>query len=285
MKYIGAHVSTEGGVALAPRNAAALGARAFALFTKNQRQWQAGPLSDVSIAAFAENCAAAGIAPRYILPHAGYLINLGNPDRPAREKSFDAFIDELRRCEALGLLYLNLHPGSSLGKIGDRECLNQIAAAINSAHEKTATVTVLLENTAGQGSWVGWRFEHLAEIIAAVKNKARVGVCLDTAHAYAAGYDVTTPAAYQKTVAEFDTVVGLSYVKGMHLNDSKAALGSRVDRHENLGRGLLGLGPFKSIMNDPRFNDLPLILETIDDTLWKKEIGLLYKMGKPAERQ
>jgi deoxyribonuclease-4 len=280
MKYIGAHVSSEGGVANSPGNASLIGAKAFALFIKNQRQWLSKPLSPESIAAFKANCKSAAFTPEYILPHAGYLINLGNPDEAAFQKSFDSFLDELKRCEQLGLKFLNLHPGSSLGKLSDSECIRRIAQAINGALEKTSSVTVVVENTAGQGSWVGYRFEHLAELIAQINDKSRIGICLDTAHAFGAGYDLATEAAYNKTMAQLDAVVGVSYVKAMHINDSKATLGSRVDRHENLGKGQLGLAPFKCIMNDPRWDDKPIILETIDDTLWKKEIKTLYGFAK-----
>jgi deoxyribonuclease IV len=276
MKYIGAHVSTEGGVENGPLNAKLIGAKAFALFTKNQRQWQARPLTETSIKAFKENCQTVGITPEHILPHAGYLINLGNPDETAFQKSFGSFLDELKRCRQLGLKYLNLHPGSSLGKMSDSECIKRIALAVNNALEATAGVTVVVENTAGQGSWVGHSFEHLAELIAQVKDKSRIGICFDTAHATAAGYDLTTPKVYEKTMTELDMVVGFAFVKAMHINDSKSPLGSRVDRHENLGKGQLGLTVFKCIMNDPRWDNKPLILETIDDTLWKKEIKTLY---------
>lgn len=278
MKRIGAHVSASGGVENAPLNASAIGARAFALFTKNQRQWVAGPLTASSINAFKKNLADSAISVNHVLPHDGYLINLGNPDHDAWQKSFDSFVDELSRCHALGLKYLNSHPGSSLKKISDEECLRQIAQSINKAHKKVPAVMVLLENTAGQGSNVGWRFEHLAAIIAQVDDKARVGVCIDTCHTFAAGYDLKTRVAYDRTMAELDDIIGISYVKGMHLNDSKGALGSRKDRHDSLGKGQIGLEAFGFIMNDRRFDEIPLILETIDDTVWKEEIELLYGM-------
>lgn len=276
MKFIGAHVSAAGGVENAPLNARQLGARAFALFTKNQRQWKAKPLSYKSIAAFKENCRAAGFDAGYILPHDSYLINLGHPETEGLAKSRAAFLDEMQRCEQLGLQYLNFHPGSHLKKISETESLRRIAESINMALEKTASVTAVIENTAGQGSNVGYCFEHIAEIIAQVDDKRRVGVCLDTCHSFAAGYDLKTPAGYEAAFASFDRIVGLRYLKAMHLNDSKKGLSQKVDRHESLGKGTLGWEAFRLIMNDPRLDDLPLILETPDESLWAEEIELLY---------
>ena len=278
MKYIGAHVSAAGGVENAPLNARKIGATAFALFTKNQRQWSAKPLSEDSIRGFKANCTAAGYTPEQILPHDSYLINLGHPEAAGLEKSRTAFIDEMRRCEQLGLQFLNFHPGSHLKKISEEDCLARIAASINRALEKTAGVTAVIENTAGQGTNMGHRFEHLAAIIDGVEDKTRVGVCLDTCHTVSAGYDLISPAGYEKTLAEFDAVVGLSYLKGLHLNDDKKALASRVDRHASLGEGTLGLEPFRRIMNDPRFDGMPLILETPDDSRWPEEIRMLKGM-------
>lgn len=282
MKYIGAHVSIGGGVENAPLNAKAIGATAFAMFTKNQRQWHAKPLSDQSIAAFGQNCREAGYDPRHILPHDSYLINLGHPEKEGLEKSRTAFLDEFRRCEQLGLQLLNFHPGSHLGKISESRSMALIAESINIALDRTRSVTAVIENTAGQGTNVGYRFEHLAEIIDQVEDKGRVAVCLDTCHAYASGYEIKTETGYKETMARFDRIVGLRYLKGMHLNDSKKDTGSRVDRHASLGEGTLGLDPFRWIMRDPRLDDIPLILETPDETRWAEEIALLRGMAEAS---
>ncbi|MET0062538.1 MAG: deoxyribonuclease IV [Candidatus Thiodiazotropha endolucinida] len=276
MKYVGAHVSASGGVENAPLNAQEIGARAFALFTKNQRQWRAKPLSEKSILAFRENLDGSGISPRHVLPHDSYLINLGHPETEGLEKSRAAFLDEMQRCEQLGLSLLNFHPGATLRKIGEEESLQRVADSINLVLEQTRGVTAVIENTAGQGSTLGYRFEHLAAIIDAIEDKSRVGVCLDTCHTFVAGYDLRTGEACDKTFAEFDQVVGFQYLRGMHLNDSKPDLGARVDRHHSLGQGKLGWEVFRYIMHDARFDDIPLVLETIDDTLWKEEIATLY---------
>ncbi len=278
MKRIGAHVSATGGVENAPLNAWAIKARAFALFTKNQRQWHAKPLTAESIAAFRTNLATAGIAPEHVLPHDSYLINLGHPEQEGLEKSRAAFLDEMQRCEQLGLPLLNFHPGSHLKQIDEESCLRRVADSINRVLERTAGVTAVIENTAGQGSNVGHRFEHLATIIEHVEDKSRVGVCLDTCHTFTAGYDLRTVEACEATFAEFERVVGFNYLRGMHLNDSKPDLGSRVDRHDSLGKGKLGLEVFRYIMNDARFEEIPMVLETIDESLWPEEIALLYSM-------
>jgi len=276
MKYVGAHVSASGGVENAPVNAHAIGAKAFALFTKNQRQWFSKPLTEKSIRLFRENCEKYGYAPHQILPHDSYLINLGHPEKTALEKSRAAFLDELQRCEQLGLDRLNFHPGSHLKKMTEEACLNTIAESINWALDKTRGVTAVIENTAGQGSNLGYRFEQLAYIIDRVEDKSRVGVCIDTCHAYTSGYNIKTEAGYRKTFDDFDSIVGFHYLKGMHLNDSKKELASRVDRHDNIGKGFIGLEAFRRIMNDPRFDDIPLILETPDTNLWPQEIEMLY---------
>ncbi len=276
MKYVGAHVSASGGVENAPVNAHEIGAKAFALFTKNQRQWFAKPLTEKSIHAFKENCTKYGYEPGHILPHDSYLINLGHPDPVALEKSRKAFLDEMQRCEQLGLDRLNFHPGSHLKKVTEEQCLETIAESINMALDKTSGVTAVIENTAGQGTNLGYKFEHLAYIIDLVEDKSRVGVCIDTCHTYTAGYNIKTAEGYENTFKLFDEIVGFQYLKGMHLNDSKKELGSRVDRHDNIGKGFLGEEVFRRIMNDPRFDDIPLILETPDDSLWAQEIALLY---------
>jgi deoxyribonuclease IV len=280
MKYVGAHVSAAGGVENAPLNAHKIGARAFAVFTKNQRRWKARPLSDRSIEAFRRNCEDRGYTPEHILPHDSYLINLGHPDAEGLAKSREAFLDELQRCRQLGLRYLNFHPGSHLGRSSETECLRRIAESINWVLDKTRGVTAVIENTAGQGGHVGYRFEHLAEIIDGIDDRSRIGVCLDTCHSYTAGYDLKSPAGYEDTIQTFDRVVGLRYLKGMHLNDCKKAMGSRVDRHESIGRGTLGVASFGAIMKDPRLDDIPLILETPDDALWPEEIALLYRLSE-----
>lgn len=280
MKYIGAHVSAQGGVENAPINAHQIGATAFALFTKNQRQWVAKPLTDESISAFKANCEMYKYQPFQILPHDSYLINLGNPDTDALQKSRDAFIDEIKRCELLGLDRLNFHPGAHLNKITENECLSLIAESINIALNITKGVIAVIENTAGQGSNLGFRFEHLRLIIDQVEDKSRVGVCIDTAHTYSAGYDIVSPGGFEKVFEEFDKVVGFKYLKGMHLNDSKKELDSRVDRHDTLGNGTLGLDIFSKLMNDPRFDNMPLILETPDENLWAEEIQKLKSMIK-----
>ncbi|NOY62893.1 MAG: deoxyribonuclease IV [Gammaproteobacteria bacterium] len=278
MKRIGAHVSAAGGVQNAPLNAAKIGAKAFALFTKNQRQWRAKALTTEQIDQFHQNMEAGGFRAKDVLPHDSYLINLGHPDAAAREKSLDAFIDELQRCRQLGLPYLNFHPGSHLRKIDEEACLDLIAESINRALDVTEGVTAVIENTAGQGSNLGYRFEHLAHLIARVEDKSRIGVCLDTCHTFTAGYDLRSRASYDETMAEFERTVGFNYLCGMHLNDSKPDLGSRVDRHHSIGMGKLGVEPFRWIVNDDRIDEIPMVLETIDANLWAQEIELLYSM-------
>lgn len=279
MKYIGAHVSASGGVENAPVNAHEIGAKAFALFTKNQRQWVSAPLTAKNIELFRENCLKYGYKPEHILPHDSYLINLGHPEKEPLEKSRAAFLDEMQRCELLGLDRLNFHPGSHLGQISEEESLKIIAESINIALEKTKGVTAVIENTSGQGSNLGYKFEHLRFIIDHVEDKSRVGVCLDTCHTYTAGYDILSPEGYDSTFRKFDEIVGFGFLKGMHINDSMKALGSRVDRHDNIGKGFLGNELFKRLMNDPRFDDMPLILETPEESAWAEEIALLYSFA------
>ncbi len=280
MKYIGAHVSAEGGVQNAPLNAHRIGAKAFALFTKNQRQWFSGPLSKTSIKEFRDNCEKLNFQPFQILPHDSYLINLGHPEDEPLGKSRASFIDEMRRCEILGLDRLNFHPGSHLNKISIEECLKRIAESINIALDKTKGVTAVIENTAGQGSNVGHTFEQIKAIIENVEDKSRVGVCIDTCHAFTAGYDVQTEKGLTETFIKFKEVIGFEYLKGLHLNDTKKDFGSRVDRHSNLGEGLLGDDTFSFIVNDARFDNMPLILETPEEELWESEIKKLYSLIK-----
>ncbi len=280
--YVGAHVSASGGVQNAPLNAQAIGANAFALFTKNQRRWEAKPLDPKSIDAFRENCAVAGISAEQVLPHDSYLINLGHPDNEALEKSRLAFVDELERCAQLGLCYLNFHPGSHLREISESECLTRIAESINLALDQTEGVTAVIENTAGQGSNLGHSFAQIAEIIEQVEDKTRVGVCLDTCHLFAAGYDLRTAESCAEVFSDFSDTVGFEYLCGMHLNDSKGGLNSRLDRHHSLGQGEIGLDVFRFLMADDRFRGIPLVLETIDETIWADEIQLLRQFAVRA---
>ena len=286
MKYVGAHVSARGGVENAPLNALEIGAHAFAVFTKNQRQWKAKPLSEESITAFRENLDKSGIKPEHVLPHDSYLINLGHPETEALEKSRAAFIDEMQRCEQLGLKLLNFHPGSHLGKISEDESLERVAESIDMALAQTDEVIAVIETTAGQGTNLGYRFEQLAEIIEGVRDKTRVGVCIDTCHIFTAGYDLRTGADCDATFDAFDRIVGFDYLMGMHLNDSKPDLGSRVDRHESLGKGKIGWDAFEYIMQDERFDEIPLVLETVDPSIWADEIDQLYIFaGDEPERR
>ena len=275
MKYIGAHVSASGGVYNAPVNAHEIGATAFALFTKNQKQWVAKPLTDEEIGLFKDNCAKYGFGPSQILPHDSYLINLGSPREEGLQKSRAAFIEEMHRCEQLGLDRLNFHPGSHLKEISVDECLQTIAHSINLALEKTTGVTAVIENTAGQGSNLGYTFEQIAQIIDMVEDKSRVGVCIDTCHSFAAGYDLSTELGFTRVFDHFDKVIGFKYLRGMHLNDATKAVGSKVDRHSCLGEGMLGMVPFQMIMKDPRFDGIPLIMETPNPDIWAQELELL----------
>ncbi len=280
MKFVGAHVSASGGVENAPTNADAIGAKAFALFTRNQRQWVSAPYKEKNIELFKSRCEELGYSPNHILPHASYLINLGHPEQEALDKSRNAFLDEMSRCEQLGLNRFNFHPGSHLDKIGIDDCLDRIAESINITLEKTNGVAAVLENTAGQGTNLGYTFEQLAHIIDKVEDKSRVGVCIDTAHALAAGFEIRTREGFNETFSKFDDIVGFKYLKGMHINDSKKDVGTRVDRHDSLGKGVMNMELFGLIMNDSRFDDMPLILETPDTDIWAEEIKLLYALQK-----
>lgn len=275
MKWVGAHVSIAGGVSNAPINAAAIGATAFGLFTKNQRQWTAPPCSDDQAQMFKLACAEKGFQPAQILVHDSYLINLASPDAVAREKSFKAFLDEMQRCEQLGMTLLNFHPGSHLNQIPLEQALSFVSEQINRVLSATRGVTAVIENTAGQGSNVGRSFEELAEIIAQVDDKKRVGVCIDTCHAFAAGYDFRTPSAYTATWKAFEKIIGFKYLRGLHLNDSKGEFDSHLDRHASLGAGHLDWPVFKRLMQDPRLDRIPIILETPDDSIWAEEIRTL----------
>ena len=272
-KFIGAHVSASGGVESAPLHAQNIGANAFALFTKNQRQWVSRPLTQESIRLFGERLQAVGIRPEHVLPHDSYLINLGHPEEEGLAKSRAAFLDEMQRCEQLGLSLLNFHPGSHLQKISVEECLDRVAESINWALEQTRGVTAVIENTAGQGSNVGNEFWQLRYIIDRVEDKSRVGVCLDTCHTFTSGYDLV--GEYDRVFDDFGRTVGFEYLRGIHLNDSKKALASRVDRHDSIGRGLISIDFFRRFMRDERFNAMPIILETPDESLWAQEIEFL----------
>lgn len=276
MKYIGAHVSVAGGVDNAPVEANAIGAKAFALFTGSSARWSSKPIPEDKVEAFRLNCERFGYSSSVILPHDNFLINLGNPDKQKLAMSRKSFLDELKRCEQLGLTMLNFHPGSHLNTISEDECLALIAESINISLDKTKGVTAVIENTAGQGSNLGFRFEQIAGIIHKVEDKSRVGVCIDTCHAYSAGYDLATESGYTATWKAFDEIIGAEYLRAMHLNDDKRALGSRIDRHESIGKGTLGEDFFTRLMNDPRLDGIPIILETPDDTIWKDEIAWLY---------
>jgi len=290
MKYIGAHVSAAGGVRHAPVNASKIGARAFALFTRNQKRWTSPPLADTETHLFQVNLKASGIPVSAVLPHAGYLINPGHPDREKRYKSLKAFVDEVHRAEVLGLQYLNIHPGSHLGLVSEQECFDIIADTISTVLNSSKGVTVVIETTAGQGNSVGYHFEHLAEIIKRIDAQERLGVCIDTAHIFAAGYDIRSAKGYDAVMNEFDRLVGFRFLKGVHLNDSKTPLGSRVDRHACIGKGEIGELAFRKIMNDPRLDGIPLILETPNPDAYREEISMLYRFDKrtrlsnPAER-
>ena len=275
MKRIGAHVSASGGVANAPLNAQNIAADAFALFVKNQRQWSAKPLSQKDIDEFKSNLNKANIKPEHILAHNSYLVNLGHPDADARAKSFNSFLDEIRRCEALGIELINFHPGSHLKQISEDECLELIAQQMKNLLKNSSNIKLVIENTAGQGSNLGYKFEHLAALINMSQDSSRVGVCIDTCHLFASGYDIRDDESYAKTMSEFDRIVGYKYLSGMHINDSKVALGSRKDRHDSLGMGMIGKQAFKFIMNDPKIDEIPLILETIDESIWADEIKML----------
>lgn len=278
MKYIGAHVSASGGIENAPLNAQAIGAKAFALFTRNQRQWKSSPLTKKSISLFKERCQEFGYEAKHILPHDSYLINLGHPEPEGLQKSREAFLDEMQRCEQLELDRLNFHPGSHLNQLSVDDCLARIAESINWTLEQTTGVCAVIENTAGQGTNLGYTFEQIAAIIDKVEDKSRVGVCIDTAHTLAAGYDIKTEQGFTETFRYFDEVIGFSYLRGMHINDSKKDLATRVDRHDSIGKGVMGLTTFTMLMQDPRFDDIPLILETPDESIWAEEISYLYTL-------
>ena len=293
MKQIGAHVSASGGVYNAPINATKIGARAFAFFNKNQRRWDAKPLDKKTIKKFKYELEKSGVLPKYVLSHDSYLINLGDPDEVKREKSLNAFIDEINRCEQLGLDRLNFHPGSHLMKMSkkekedetklgyiEEECLGKISESLNTAMEQTQNVILVIENTAGQGTNLGYKLEHLKYLIDNSNDKSRIGVCIDTCHFFVSGYDIRDKESYDKSFGEFEQLIGFEYLKGMHINDSKPPLGSKVDRHQSLGIGEIGIEFFKILMNDERIDDIPMVLETPNPEIWAEEIELLYSFVK-----
>ncbi|KZO97759.1 AP endonuclease [Calocera viscosa TUFC12733] len=280
---VGAHVSAAGGVENAVLNAASIGANAFALFLKSQRKWTSPPLTEDSISLFKARMTKYGYDTGMVLPHGSYLINLGNPDAGKREKAYECFLDDLQRCEQLGIKLYNFHPGSTVGGAPLEECLAHVAESINRAHKATSHVCIVIENMAGAGNVMGCRFSDLATMINLVEDKSRVGVCLDTCHLFASGYDIRDKTAYQATMEEFDKVVGLRYLKAWHLNDSKTPLNSKKDRHENLGLGHIGLPTFSHIMTDPRLAHMPMVLETPSfeqQEVWGREIDVLYSFER-----
>ncbi len=260
-QLLGAHTSTEGGVAAALDLASKLGFTAMQIFSKNNNRWSAKPFSEKEINDFKTKHAASII--QFTVVHDSYLINLCASSSEILEKSRTAYLDELNRCEQLGIPYLNFHPGSHMGA-GEKEGIKLIAESLNIAHEKTKgfKVNSMIEVTAGQGSTLGYRFEQVREIIDLIEVKNRMSVCIDTAHIFAAGYDIKSPVSYEETIKEFDEIVGLKLLKCIHMNDSKKPLGSRVDRHEHIGKGFIGKEGFKNIMNDKRLEHVPKVLET-----------------------
>lgn len=258
---LGAHMSTSGGLSLAFERARSIGIHTMQVFTKNQNRWEQKPAAAEEIARWFRAQAATGIGP--VVSHAAYLLNLGTPDAALWEKSADALIDELTRAEQLGIAGVVLHPGAHMGT-GEEAGIARVIAGLDRAHAATSgyrTLT-LIETTAGQGTTLGYRFEHLQAMLAGVREPERIGFCLDTCHIFVAGYDLRTPETYAATMDEFNRQVGLERLKCFHFNDAKKPLGSRVDRHDHIGTGELGLAAFGFFLNDPRFAKTPMILET-----------------------
>ncbi|KJE93875.1 endonuclease IV [Capsaspora owczarzaki ATCC 30864] len=287
-RLVGYHVSTAGGVQNAPVNAALVGATAFAMDTRSKRKWDSPPYTAATIQAFRKACCEHGYQPHQILPHGSYLINAGSPVPEILAKSRAALIEEVQRCEQLGLSQYNFHPGSTVGLCTTEKCIETIAESIDLAVGASKAVTVVVESMTGSGNVIGGKFEHLRDIIAHVKDKTRIGVCLDTCHMFAAGFDLRTRAEYDKVMNDFDRIVGFQYLRGLHLNDSKGELGCNRDRHENIGKGKLGLSAFELIMNDERFRNIPMILETpvsaeVESDGYKKEIELLQSMVRTGK--
>lgn len=279
MKRIGAHVSIAGGVQNAVVNAVEIGATAIGMFTRNQRRWKQRPLAQEDAEAFLAACKEYDFAPEQVLPHGSYLINLGSSDPEVVAKSRVAFLDEMLRCQMMGLCHLNFHPGSPTKGMSRERCIEQIAHYVNEALNQTEGVAAVVEFTAGQGSSVGHTFAELSSLVERFSDPARAGVCLDTCHLFAAGHDLRTRAGYEAMLVEFDVTVGLRYLRGWHLNDSKGDLGSRVDRHAAIGTGLIGREPFSWIVQDPRCEEMPLILETPEPEMWAEEIAMLQELS------
>lgn len=258
---LGAHVSIAGGVFNAIANGERIGANAIQIFSKNQTRWVAKPLSDEDAKKFRDAWRRSGI--REVVIHDSYLINLGSPDPDLLKKSREAFLDEMDRAEKLGVRWLVFHPGSHMNA-GEEAGLTTIADSLNwlISQRPAYKIRLLLETTAGQGTNLGYTFEQLAYIWDRVEEKSRLGICLDTAHLFAAGYDLRSEEAYEETLQKFDTILGLQNLYAIHINDSKKDLGSRVDRHDHIGEGLLGLETFRRIVNDPRLKSIPKLLET-----------------------
>ncbi|CDU20141.1 hypothetical protein YYC_00460 [Plasmodium yoelii 17X] len=280
--YLGAHISASGGVQNAPINSFNVSGMAFALFLKNQRKWDSPPLTEENIKQFNENCKKYNFDKNLILPHGSYLINLANPDKEKREKSYLSFVDDIKRCEQLNIKLYNFHPGSTVGMCSTEQGIKNISDCINRAHKETSNVIIVLENSAGQKNSIGSKFEHLRDIISQINDKERIGVCLDTCHTFAAGYDIKSYEKFEQVMNHFHNIVDSKYLKAVHLNDSKSDLGSGLDRHENIGKGKLTLDTFKYIMTSKYFKNIPIVLETPDitndESVYKYEIEYLYKM-------
>ncbi len=278
MGLLGAHVSIGGGVEKSVQRGEELGCEAIQIFSKNQRQWKSAPLSDESAALFRNHFQKSDI--RSVVIHDSYLINLASPNADMLTKSREAFLDEMKRADQLNIPFLVLHPGSHM-KTGERTGLQRIAESLEYvlSQQSDGRVQLLLETTSGQGDHLGYCFEHLAKIISLVSQTDRLGVCYDTSHTFESGYDIRTEAAYEETFKQFDRIIGLGRLKVFHLNDSKTDLGSRVDRHENIGEGHLGFEPFRFLVNDRRFIDHPMILETPGgDAFYQKNLELLRSL-------
>lgn len=286
MSLVGAHVSASGGVFEAVTRSAAIKGTAFALFLKNEKRWTSKPYDQNTIDQFHERCKETGYnSMKDILPHGSYLINLGNHDAESREKSEVALLDDLQRCELLGIGNYNLHPGSSLGK-DKKLSIKYIAQGINRMHTRTKFVKVVLENMTGNPDRiVGTRLQDLHEIIEQVEDKNRIGVCLDTCHSVAAGYDLRSSKTFEEFWKEFDKIVGLKYLSAIHLNDSKYPYESRRDVHQQIGLGFIGLECFRLIMNKPELEKIPKVLETpVDGDSREREIELLkWLIGKEED--
>ncbi|VFP78072.1 Endonuclease 4 [Buchnera aphidicola (Cinara cuneomaculata)] len=279
MTYIGAHVSSQGGVEKSILRAHQLGATAFSLFLNNPLRWNHSSLTNKIVNNFHKNCKIYGYSSLQILPHSSFLINLGHPDKNMNKKSCYAFIHEINCCYQLGLIMINIHPGSYLYQITEQKCLEIISDSINFVLNQTRKVVIVLENTAGQGSNVGYCFEHLAFIINKIEDKSRIGVCLDICHLFAAGYQLNDTDIFLDTFKKFNTLIGLKYLYGIHMNDSKGKCNSRLDRHHNLGYGKIEKHVFSKIVQITEFQNIPIILETKNITMWKNEILWLQQQS------